>query len=228
MTELSPARKRLSVLLKAVVFVCAVTGTLLSALAGRRSFMGGSHVFMYFTIQSNLLVALISLLGLRPLLRGREPGTAWRTVTLVGAVSITLTGVVFAVLLAPLLGAHAWTLPNTLTHFVVPVAAVVDLFVSGSAAPLEKRHVGAIVIPPILYVIYAGIAFVRGWEFGPGVRYPYFFLNWGSPAGAFGFSRELPYMGCVWWILVLLLFLLAVGFGYLALAKRIDRPGTGR
>ena len=36
-------------------------------------------------------------------------------------------------------------------------------------------------------------------------------------------TDQLPYLGCVWWILILLLFLLAVGWGYLALADRIGR-----
>ncbi|MCR4598606.1 MAG: hypothetical protein K5678_06210 [Acetatifactor sp.] len=60
---------------------------------------------------------------------------------------------------------------------------------------------------------------MNGWEFAAGLNYSYFFLNWGSPAGAFGFSKELPFMGCAWWILVLLLFLIGVGHAYLALAN---------
>ena len=72
-----------------------------------------------------------------------------------------------------------------------------------------------VTIPPLLYAIYAGIAYVARWEFSRGVHYPYFFLNWGSPAGAFGFTQGLPYMGCAWWILLILVLLLAVGYGYL-------------
>ena len=72
-------------------------------------------------------------------------------------------------------------------------------------------------IPPLLYVIYAGIGYLRGWDFAGRQPYPYFFLNWGSAAGAFGFTKELPYMGCVWWILILLAFLIAVGWCYVAL-----------
>ena len=60
-----------------------------------------------------------------------------------------------------------------------------------------------------------GISYLAGWEFLEGIHYPYFFLNWSSPAGAFGFTNELPFMGCVWWILVLLLFLIGVGKLYL-------------
>ncbi len=51
----------------------------------------------------------------------------------------------------------------------------------------------------------------------------YFFLNWGSPAGAFGFTDELSYMGSAWWIPALFVFLIIVGFVYLAIAERIGR-----
>ena len=225
MQPISQGRKTASLALKLIVILSAVTGTVLSAAAGRRAFMGGSRVFMYFTIQSNLAVALISAVGVFLLLRRKAPGSGWYAVKLAGAVSITLTGVVFAVLLAPILGAADWSLPNTLTHLVVPLAAVADFFVVASGAEIRKRNVVFVIIPPLLYTVYAGIGFVNGWEFAKGQNYPYFFLNWGSPAGAFGFTDGLPYMGTVWWILVLLLFLIAVGLGYLALARRLGRRG---
>ena len=185
--------------------------------------MGGSRVFMFFTIQSNIAVAILCAAGAVLLMRNRTVGNAGHVVKLVGTVSITLTGVVFVLLLAPILGNRAWNIQNTLTHVVVPIAAIADFFVAASGAGLKRRSVIWVIIPPMLYAIYAGIGYVRGWAFIKGQNYPYFFLNWGSPAGAFGFTKGLPYMGCVWWILVLLLFLLAVGWGYVALANRLGK-----
>ena len=52
-------------------------------------------------------------------------------------------------------------------------------------------------------------------SYAEGYNYPYFFLNRGSPAGAFGFSDDLPYMGSAWWIPALFCALLIVGFLYL-------------
>ena len=225
MNVLSKTRKNISYVLKLIVIIAAAVGTFMSGFAGRRVFMGGSRAFMYFTIQSNIAVALISAAGGWMLLRNKAIRDAWRIVNLAGAVSITLTGAVFAVLLAPLFGRSAWSTPNTLTHLVVPAAAVADFFVTGSGAGIKRKSVIYVIVPPLLYVIYAGIAYVNGWEFARGQNYPYFFLNWGSPAGAFGFTRELPYMGCVWWILLLLGFLIAVGSCYLAIADRIEKIG---
>ncbi len=223
MKAISKSRKTVSCVLKLIVILSAVTGTVLSALGGRNSFMGGSRVFMYFTIQSNIVIAVICAAGFYLLMRNKAISNVWWTVKLAGTVAITLTGVVFVVLLVPLLGDKAWNVQNTLTHVVVPAAAVVDFLVAASGCGIKRKNVIYVLILPLFYVIYAGIGYIRGWDFARGQNYPYFFLNWGSPAGALGFSKELPYMGCVWWILILLAFLIAVGWCYLALADRIGK-----
>ena len=219
---MSKTRKLISCILKLIVIVSAAAGTVMSAVAGRNSFMGGSRVCMYFTIQSNIAVALISVIGLFFLVINRTVGNAWSVVKLAGAVSITLTGVVFTIVLAPTLGAFAWKVQNVLTHVVVPSAAVADFFVTAPDTRIKRKNVLYVLVPPLFYVVYAGIGYIRGWDFAKGKNYPYFFLNWGSPAGAFGFTGELPYMGCVWWILILLVFLIAVGLLYVAVTDRIS------
>ncbi len=228
MGEGRPVNRAVSLLLKVVTFLSAVIGTALSALAAGRSFMGGSFVFMYFTIQSNLAIALVCAVGAVLLLRSKPVPRAWAVIKYVMTVAITLTGVVFCFVLAPTLGRAAWNLQNILTHVVVPIAAVADFFVTAVYGGVGKRCVLFVTLPPLAYAIYAGVGYVRGWQFSPGVNYPYFFLNWGSPAGAFGFSRELPFMGCVWWILALLLFLLLIGALYLWLAKAIRRRALSK
>lgn len=223
MNNLNVRQGWISSLLKIVVIISAVVGTVLSAYAGRLAFMGGSRVFMYFTIQSNIAIAIICAIGLYKIVKRRPAGNIWYIIKFVGTVSITLTGVVFGFVLAPTLGAAAWNIQNTLTHLVVPVVAVIDFFVVAPKANIHKKNVIFVIIPPILYAIYAGIGYVRGWEFAEGINYPYFFLNWGSKAGAFGFTNELPFMGSAWWILALLIFLIAVGYCYLAIASFINR-----
>ncbi|MCR4761350.1 MAG: Pr6Pr family membrane protein [Oscillospiraceae bacterium] len=185
--------------------------------------MGGRAVFMYFTIQSNIAIALICAVGFGKLLRGKAVSDLWYIIKFVGTVSITLTGAVFCFVLAPTLSAGAWNPQNILTHVIVPTAAILDYFVTGISGNIRKRNVFWVILPPILYVIYAGIGYVKGWQFAAGYNYPYFFLNWGSPAGAFGFSDELPYMGCAWWILILFCALLLVGYLYLAIVDVLKK-----
>ena len=62
------------------------------------------------------------------------------------------------------------------------------------------------------------------WDFGYGANYPYFFLNWGSPVGAFGFGGGGEYfMGTFWWILVMLALVSGIAFLYRAILNRITK-----
>ena len=49
---------RFSIVLKIIVFISAAVGTFLSVYSSRNSFMSGTNVFMYFTIQSNIVMAI--------------------------------------------------------------------------------------------------------------------------------------------------------------------------
>ena len=265
MKEISAKQKNASLILKAIVIISALAGTILSFLGKHDGFMAGKTIFMFFTIQSNILIAIISAIGLCIMQKRRnfadtvaaantadtsntsaaantevganttsfangKAARVWYVIKFVGTVSITLTGVVFVVVLAPTLGVKAWNIHNILTHVVVPLAAIADFFVMSGIVTVKKINVLFVTIPPIIYAIYAGIGFVKGWTFVEGydLNYPYFFLNWGSPAGAWGFTNELPFMGCAWWILAILVFLLAIGSCYLTVADRIARKRSSK
>lgn len=223
MKTFSTPQKITSVILKIIVFLSAVIGTFLSAYAGRNSFMGGNTVYMFFTIQSNIALAIICAIGVVLMLKGGNISDTWYVIKFIGTVSITLTGIVFCFVLAPTMGKYAWNVQNILTHVIVPIASVVDFFVVAVNSEIKKRFAFLVIIPPIIYAIYAGIGYALNWQFAEGINYPYFFLNWGSPAGAFGFSDELPFMGCAWWILALLIFLILVGFLYLVIADGLKK-----
>lgn len=212
---LSYKRKCLTICLKLIVFISALIGVVISASASSKTFMGGHTVFMYFTIQSNILIALVCLIGLVLLLINKKVNDIWFLIKFISTISITLTGLVFCFVLAPTMNKGAWSLSNILTHVVVPITAVVDFFVVGIYTNYKKTDVFFVIIPPLLYAIYAGIGYAANWKFSTNTNYPYFFLNWGSKAGAFGFSNELPFMGVVWWILLLLLLLIGLGCLYL-------------
>ena len=223
MKKFTVFQKVISSVLKMIVILSAVIGTYLSWYAGKGSFMGGSNVFMFFTIQSNIAVAGIGIIGLFMMYRKKPVPAVWHLIKLVGTVSITLTGIVFCFVLAPTMGTAAWNIQNILTHVVVPAASVIDYFVTGVNGDLKKQSAVWVIVPPLLYAIYAGIGYIAGWKFAEGITYPYFFLNWGSPAGAFGFTDSLPFMGCMWWILALLVFLIAVGLLYLVIVDALKK-----
>ena len=55
--------KVVSIVLKIIVVAAAALGVILSAQATKHTFMGGGRVFMFFTIQSNIAIAVISAIG---------------------------------------------------------------------------------------------------------------------------------------------------------------------
>lgn len=223
-------KKHLSVLLKMTVALGAFVGVALSHY-NMRGFMGGNSTFLYFTIQSNLWIALLDVVAFVMMARGSEAlgrmgaeervAARWYSLAqLIFTVSITLTGVVFCFVLAPTMApGTAFGLANVLTHVVVPLAAIIDFIVCRRTYTFRRIDVLFPTLPAWYYLAFASVGYVLDWPFGEGINYPYFFLNWGSPAGAFGFCDALPFMGVAYYIALILLFLIALARCYMALCK---------
>jgi hypothetical protein len=167
------------------------------------------RLFSYFTIQSNLLVAVASvLLALRPARTGR----VMAVLHLDALLCIAVTGVVYHTVLAdqslPLTPGGA--LANLLLHTVTPVGAWLVWLLVGP----RPRFGGTTVAWSLAYPLaWIGYTFVRGWVTG---WYPYPFLD----AGAIGTATAARNTGLV-----------AVTFLVLALLVRLlERvlPGTPR
>ena len=208
----------ISVLLKLLTVASGTVGVWTVLFSGG-TFMGaGNKALMYFTIQSNILLAAAELTVLVcQLVKGKNRIPAFAGILQYwSVVSITLTFVVFCTMLAPFLPT-AWNLSNTLTHAVAPVAAIVDyLFFDRLYRPGKKQAVLA-TVPALAYLGFTVVAWFRGWTFGGGLRYPYSFLNYGGSAGVFGFSTDLRdslFLGSFYWVLILLAFVIGVAALY--------------
>jgi hypothetical protein len=76
-----------------------------------------------------------------------------------------------------------------------------DFFVDGGEVVFEKKHNVLSLAPPLSYFIFCVVLYLLNVDFGRGDNFPYFFLNFGSPAGIFGFSDEFPYrIGSFYWV----------------------------
>lgn len=125
--------------------------------------------FSYFTIDSNILVAVTCvLLVLAP---GRD-GRWWRVLRLDALLSITITGLVFAIVLAPDLDLHGMALVSTIgLHYIAPPAAVVGWLLFGPRGQVDRRTIAWAFVWPAVWIGYTlahGAA--SGW-------YPYPFLE---------------------------------------------------
>lgn len=94
------------------------------------SWARGLNVFTYFTIMSNVIVAVTCiLLAINP----RRFSSAFAVWRLTGIVAIAITGIIYNTVLAKLFVApNVWSaLSNDLEHIVVPILAVLGWLVFG-------------------------------------------------------------------------------------------------
>ncbi len=123
----------------------------------------------YFTIQSNILVAVTATtLALDPARDGRW----WRVLRLAAIVGITVTGLVHFVLLRPLLDLDGadWA-ADKLLHMVVPVLAILGWALFGPRPRVTRREIGWALVWPIAWLaVTLVVGGLSGW-------YPYPFLD---------------------------------------------------
>lgn len=166
----------------------------------------------YFTIQSNVLVAVTSWqLGRDPARDGRW----WRPVRLAALSGITVTGLVHFVLLRPLLdleGADA--LADALLHVAVPVLAVLAWVLAGPRPRMTRRTaLEALGWPLAWLAAMLPLGAVTGW-------YPYPFLD---PATDGVGAVVVACLG----VTVLFLLLLAAAVALDRRLPRAPRPAGG-
>ncbi len=161
----------------------------------------------YFTIQSNLLVAVVA--GRLT----RDPGSdgrLFRVLRLDAVVAIAVTGIVHYVALRPLLllsGASWWA--DLGLHVMVPLLAVAGWVAFGPRPRVDLRTAAwAIVWPPLWLGWTLIIGAITGW-------YPYPFLN----AGVLGYPRVL-----VTSLVVTVVFLVLIGLVAVVDRRAQQRP----
>lgn len=206
-------------LVTAVVVVTALVLQLALVLQGGRAADGTEEpelpvrlgrLVSYFTIQSNLLIA-VAAVGL-----ARDPardGPWWRTLRLAGLVGITVTGLVHFVVLRPLMDLDGWDyVCDKLLHMAVPLLAIVGWLLFGPRPRVSLTEVRRALVWPFAWLGWTlAVGAISGW-------YPYLFLDVDEE----GWGRVLLAAAAIT-VLFLALF---------AAAYRVDRrfpasPGPG-
>lgn len=130
------------------------------------------NFFSLFTIQTNLFAIVMLVIGAYALIRGTKSGLIS---SLRGAATLymIITGIIFILLLSGLTSGNFVMAPwdDTVMHYVIPVAMILDWLLDAPQTRLRKRTVALWLVYPLLYVVYT---LVRGaitdW-------YPYPFLD---------------------------------------------------
>jgi len=174
------------------------------------------NVFVFFTIQSNAIVGVTSLLlALNP----ARTSTIFRVARLTGVVAIAITFVVFHVAIAHLFEFESWSLvADRILHAIVPILAVVGWLMYGPRGLAPRRVMWLSVVFPVAWCVFT---LIRGELVG---WYPYHFID----VGVLGYTKVA--VNCLW---VAVLYLgVAAGLstfdGWLArFAARADEAAPG-
>jgi hypothetical protein len=158
------------------------------------------NFFSFFTIEANVIAVAVFVVGAIP---GREPTARWYDLVRGAAATyMSVTGVVYAVLLSDLPAAADSTMPwvNEVLHYLMPLIVFLDwLFVPPKQA-IRFRESLAWAAFPLVYAIYS---LIRGaatnW-------YPYPFLN----VDRHGLGRVL--VNCVGIGIGTIVFVAAIGW----------------
>lgn len=141
------------------------------------------HELSYFTIQSNVIVVAAALgLAVDP----ERDGRVWRVLRLDALLGMIITGIVYAVLLAPvthLTGLHG--LANIGLHRLTPILVVVAWLIFGPRPRIGWSTIGWALLWPVAWAAYTFVhGAVSGW-------FPYDFID----AHAIGWPAALRTTG---------------------------------
>jgi len=163
--------------------------------AAGRTVINPFNLFGYFTIQSNIILAVVYAVIAVVSLRGDAASPALNIARASVTTYIIIVGVVYATLLAPLGAAGgvpaAWA--NTALHIIMPIYALADWILFSDRARIGFTRLWIVLIYPIVWVV---VVLVRGATDG---WVPYPFLHPDA-----GYASVFFYVGLI--VVVMLAF----------------------
>jgi len=172
----------------AVAIVAAVVGQLITSI-GYWGAKGGVdvathvvHFFSFFTIESNILSAVILLIGAYFLLFRTGADPRWYTLARAAVVTyMVTTGVVYNVLLRGIELPQGSTLgwSNEVLHVIACAYLLLDWILAPGRSSIANRELWKILVFPVIWVVYTLVRgpLVADTVFGRAYWYPYPFLN---------------------------------------------------
>ncbi|MEP6892966.1 MAG: Pr6Pr family membrane protein [Gaiellaceae bacterium] len=111
------------------------------------------RVFSFFTIQANVLSAIVSVQ------LARDPdrdGRLWRILRLTTLIGITITGIVYSTVLARIHEPKGWeqVSTNAVFHYIVPIMMVLGWLLFGPRPRITRSVVAWALIWPVLWMSY--------------------------------------------------------------------------
>ena len=125
--------------------------------------------FSYFTMWSNIVVGIVAtLLFLNP----ARDSAIFRVLRMDSLIMITVTGLIFAIVLAPDVQLEGWQyVSNTLEHYITPILTVLVFLLIG---PRSLFRLSTVFLALVIPLIWVACTLIRGAVI---TSYPYGFID---------------------------------------------------
>ncbi|MCL1995675.1 MAG: Pr6Pr family membrane protein [Defluviitaleaceae bacterium] len=180
--------RRFALIFSIIGFIIAVAGILTTP----GEFVGDVTwgIIMYFTIQTNILAAvLFAIFTVRLVKDIRADGvygdsSYYPRFTMVAVVSLAMMGLSYWILLAPNSILSIWTFPNITTHGATPLLLVLYYLLFIRPGNIKHKDVYYATLFPLAFVANTYIAYALGYTYerfdGEIVNFPYFFFDYAT------------------------------------------------
>ena len=168
------------------------------------------HQLTYYTLQSNIVVAIFLIYLLYRMIKdGEDAFNNHHLLRLKGGVTIaiTLTFMVYSILLAPIADPKDfYNMKNYLLHYFVPIAMILDWLLFDKCKVYKKVDPILWTILPLIYTIFS---LIKGYIFRIPIPdqkhspYPYFFIN----------IDKLGWNGFLVYFVAILIGYMIIGYG---------------
>ena len=163
-------RRTLSIVFNLLMFATVAwsVGSMILYRGSGNMQVAGTRVFMYFTVDSNLLCALACLATAVFLMAGKELPAGLLLFKYVGTTAVTVTLMTVLFFLGPTVGyLPMFSGVNLFLHLLSPLAAILSLSFWDGGSLIPKNRIWLSVLPTFLYgIIYLYEAVFVGAENG--------------------------------------------------------------
>lgn len=215
-------KKYTSIILNILALLFGAVGLYVSFFP-KSGFMDADTIW-YYTIQSNIfvmIVAAISLFFEFHKLKGKSIPNAIYTLRFVCTVDITLTFLVFSLMLTPIFikdnnTAYLLSIGNLCVHNLLPLAAIFDWCFFGKSNHIKTKQILLALIFPFFYCVLMLIRSFLGITIS-GNLVPYFFLDY-QASGWLKIGKNG--IGVIYWIIILALALVGMCLFFRKVCKK--------
>lgn len=221
---------------KVITAICLRIGIVILAFLGiafniftKGEYMIGRLSFLFFTIQSNFLVAIVAVVlivfDIFKLKGSKKDLPRWfYYLKFAATTAISLTFIVFWTLLAWVMKpSYLYSVSNLTLHTIVPIVAVIDYILFTKDYKITKFGLASSLIFPLAYFVFAVILIAFEVSFGPDMQAPYFFIDY-KKNGWFKISNGQ--IGVFYWVMIILIIFYLIAFGIDKIHKMVIQKNT--